>query len=550
MRISKARVLSICFIIVAFLSSSFPVTAADKVLFTVATKSTYLYSAPSTSAARVYSVFQGQNFFVLARNADASWLRLNFAGATSEAWVQADLGKVAGDVNSLPVGEGSMTVPATVAAAPAQSASSAASSPSSSLPPLTNLKITITTNSTYVRSGPSRSTTPVASIFKGQTYSIRARSTDSVWVLILLPGGPGEAWITIGSGTINGEVNRIPVAGTQPVVSAAPAAPASQPTRPAALPRPAGVTPGSFELGGQVGGFNYPDLMKYAGMTWVKRQVRWAPGERADAGMIADAHAKGFKILLSVLGEPGHIAGGANYDDLARFVGDLARFGADGIEVWNEMNLDREWPRGEIDPVRYTDMLRRAYQQIKANNPGTLVISGAPAPTGAEGAFGADRVWNDDRYVRGMAAAGAANYMDCIGVHYNEGIISPTLSSGDPRANEYYTRYYSGMVLTYYNAFGRAKKLCFTELAYFSPEGFGPLPAGFAWASETSLAEHAQWLAEAVTLARSSPSVRMIIVFNVDLTTYGDDPQAAAAMVRPGGSCPACESLHAVTGGR
>jgi hypothetical protein len=497
----------------------------------------------------VYSVFEGQNFYVLARNADASWLRLNFAGATSEAWVQANLGRVAGDVNSLPVSEGNAAAPA---AAPATVAPASNPPITSSLPPLTNLKITITANSTYVRNAPSRSATPVASIFKGQTYSIRGRTADAVWLLIALPGGPGEAWITVGSGKVSGDVNRVPVvvAGSQPVVSAAPSAPVAQPTRPAAPPRPAGVTPGSFELGGQVGGFNYPDLMKYAGMTWVKQQVRWAPGEKADAGMIADAHAKGFKILLSVLGEPGHIAGGANYDELARFVGDLARFGADAIEVWNEMNLDREWPRGEIDPARYTDMLRRAYQQIKANNPGTLVISGAPSPTGAEGAFGTDRVWNDDRYVRGMAAAGAGNYADCIGVHYNEGIISPTLSSGDPRANEYYTRYYSGMVLTYYNAFGRSKKLCFTELAYFSPEGFGPLPAGFAWASETSVAEQAQWLAEAVTLARSSPSVRMIIIFNVDLTSYGDDPQAAAAIVRPGGSCPACESLHAVTGGR
>ena len=73
----------------------------------------------------------------------------------------------------------------------------------------------------------------------------------------------------------------------------------------------------------------------------------------------------------------------------------------------------------------YTRMLQKAYAAIKGANPSVMVISGAPAPTGAEGAFGTAAVWNDDRYVQGMAAAGAANYMDCIGIHYNEGIISP-----------------------------------------------------------------------------------------------------------------------------
>ncbi|MGH2523854.1 MAG: hypothetical protein ACRDH2_15220, partial [Anaerolineales bacterium] len=282
---------------------------------------------------------------------------------------------------------------------------------------------------------------------------------------------------------------------------------------------------------------------------WVKRQLRWSPGMTASASQITDAHNKGFKILLSVIGNPGDISGGANFDAYAAFVGELARLGADGIEVWNEMNIDREWPRGQINPVTYTDLLRRSYQQIKSKNQSTLVISGAPAPTGAEVAFGLDRVWNDDRYINGLAAAGAANYMDCIGVHYNEGIISPTRSTGDPRDN-YYTRYYGAMVSTYFNAFGGAKKLCFTELGYLSPEGYGPLPPTFGWAGDTSAAEQAQWLGEAANLAKFSGIVRLLIVFNVDFTDYGDDPQGGYAIIRPNGACPACDSLRVVTGGR
>jgi hypothetical protein len=41
-----------------------------------------------------------------------------------------------------------------------------------------------------------------------------------------------------------------------------------------------------------------------------------------------------------------------------------------------------------------------------------------------------------------------------------------------------------------------------------------------------------------------------MIVFNVDFDYYGSDPQAGYAIIRPGGSCPACASLGAVVGSR
>jgi len=154
-------------------------------------------------------------------------------------------------------------------------------------------------------------------------------------------------------------------------------------------------------------------------------------------------------------------------------------------------------------------------------------------------------VWNDDRYVQGMAAAGAAQFMDCIGAHYNEGIVSPNQTSGDPRGN-YFTRYFWGMVNTYSSAFGGARPICFTELGYLTPEGYGLLPEGFIWASDVSLAEQAQWLAQAVRLARNSGRVRLVIIWNVDFTNYDNDPMAGYAIVRPGGACPACDALARV----
>jgi len=106
------------------------------------------------------------------------------------------------------------------------------------------------------------------------------------------------------------------------------------------------------------------------------------------------------------------------------------------------------------------------------------------------------------------------------------------------------------MVNTYYNAFGGARKLCFTEMGYLTPEGYGGLPGGFAWAKNTTVGQQAQWLAEAASLSANSGKVRLIIVFNVDFDYWGDDPQAGYAIIRPGNSCPACETLHGVLGTR
>jgi hypothetical protein len=291
--------------------------------------------------------------------------------------------------------------------------------------------------------------------------------------------------------------------------------------------------------------------MKNAGMSWIKLQFKWAPNSdpNAVAGAIQEAHNNGFKILLSIPGANLYPApGGIDFGAYATFLGRVAALGPDAIEVWNEQNIDREWPAGQIDPNSYVNsLLKPAYNAIKGANGNVMVITGAPAPTGFDNGTNA---WADDRYVSGMAAAGAASYADCIGVHHNAGATSPYATSGHP-AGTHYSWYYTPMVNLYYNAFGGARKLCFTELGYLSGDGFPGLPSAFAWASGTSVAEHAQWLGEAVTLARSSGKVRLLIVYNVDFTSYdtSGDPQAGYAIIRPDGSCPACDTLRAAMGG-
>ncbi|MCY4466111.1 MAG: hypothetical protein OXE46_11305 [Chloroflexi bacterium] len=302
------------------------------------------------------------------------------------------------------------------------------------------------------------------------------------------------------------------------------------------------------ELGGQVTSVSSSraiNAMRQAGMTWMKIQVKYSRGSPPDMhSKIQEVHGNGFKILISAVGYPDELSqGGAGYvSDFAHWLGRVASWGADAIEVWNEPNLDREWPQGQISGTAYANMLRSAYQQIKNANPNVLVISAAPAPTGAAIP---GRVVPDNTWLREVVAAGGVEYMDCVGVHYNEGIVPPSQETGDPRGDNYYTRYfYSGMLVGYLSIIPD-RPLCFTEMGYVTSQGYGSLPSGFAWGAKTTVQQQADWLAQAAIIASNSGAVRLFIVWNIDFTRYDSDPQGGYAIIRPDGSCPACHTLAA-----
>ena len=339
------------------------------------------------------------------------------------------------------------------------------------------------------------------------------------------------------------------------------ATPTPTPT-PTPLPRPVVVAPApsspqysaaappagsiSIEIGGHVssaGSARAHQAMRSAGMTWMKIQSRYYQHSPPDIGSeITTARNNGFKILVGTVGDPAELArgGDAYINGYTSWLQRIAGQGADAIEVWNEPNIDREWPRGQISGAAYARMLATAYQRIKQVNSSTMVISAAPAPTGAENAF-PGQVMNDDRWLREMVAGGGLNYLDCVGAHYNEGIIPPSQTSGDPRQGDYYTRYFYGMLNTYYGITGRP--ICFTELGYLTSDGLPGLPSYFSWAQHVTVQQQAAWLAQAAALASQSGRVRLLIVWNIDIQHYGADPQAGFAIIRPDGSCPACGAL-------
>ncbi len=419
---------------------------------------------------------------------------------------------------------------------------------------------TQTNTTSRFRTGPSSEWRVQATLAPNTPLNVDGRDgTNNAWVRGITPDGM-VGWIASSNTTLStDQLNSLAIKTVEsPFSVSAPAggAPATTSnstttttTTTAVVAPVQSLAPMSgFAYGGHVSGFGGDTVsnMQRAGMTWVKKQIRYGDGQDASdaAGMIQDAHGKGFRILLGIVGQPSQLSSPGYNDRYAAYVASAAAAGADAIEVWNEPNIDREWPNGAINPASYTALLATAYNAIKSANPATMVISGAPAPTGFFGGChggGCD----DNLFLAGMAAAGAANYMDCVGVHYNEGIVPPTFTSGDPRGNSgHYTRYLPTMISTYSNAFGGRVPLCFTELGYLTPEGYGGLSAGFAWASNVTVAQQAEWVDGAVSYSRNSGRVRLVIIWNIDFTgTFGDDPMGGYALIRPDGSCPACNAL-------
>jgi hypothetical protein len=292
----------------------------------------------------------------------------------------------------------------------------------------------------------------------------------------------------------------------------------------------------------------YADKMKYSGMTWAKVQIRYAGDANS---IIAAAHSKGFKIQISALGSANMVTQSGFEDQYASWVAGMASAGADAIEVWNEPNIDAEWAVGYISPQAYTNLLCKAYGTIKGANPNTIVISAATAPTGYFGGCGPNGC-DDLPFLQGMYNAGAAGCMDYLGAHHNSGATSPSARSGHPAddGNHHHSWYFLPQTELYYQTFGSSRKLFYTEMGYASQEGLPTFSDHFGWARGINNAQQASWLAEAVQLSINTGMVRCIIVWNIDFARYGQDPQDGYAIIRPGGSCPACDSLHNVLGSR
>jgi len=261
--------------------------------------------------------------------------------------------------------------------------------------------------------------------------------------------------------------------------------------------------------------------------------------------LISQAHSNGLQILLRVIQDPDLFTDSDYQDEYVSFLASLAQQGADAIEVGDEPNIGHG--AQNLTPAQYTSVLCEAYTAIKEANPDTLVISGAPAPAAYFGGCTSSGC-DDLLWIQGLAETGAAKCLDFVGVHYTSGATSPSVGVGNPMDNGMrpYFMYFWPMVEGYDEAFGGSRSLAFTMFGYLSPEGYdGELPAPFAWAADTTIADQCAWIAEGVHLSIESGRVGMIFIYSLDYTGWGAyDVGGGYAIIRRGGECPACEALQ------
>ncbi|MBI4491588.1 MAG: hypothetical protein HY690_02205, partial [Chloroflexi bacterium] len=126
-----------------------------------------------------------------------------------------------------------------------------------------------------------------------------------------------------------------------------------------------------------------------------------------------------------------------NYQDFADFVSALVSRYKQGspigrlhaIEIWNEVNLAREWGDKAINQAQaadYVRLLKLAYQAAKAADPSITVVTAGLSPTG----WNDDTARPDDTYLQWLYDAGMKGSYDVLGAHGNTQAPDPTLAIG------------------------------------------------------------------------------------------------------------------------
>jgi len=271
---------------------------------------------------------------------------------------------------------------------------------------------------------------PAASVAPTPTKTPRSPATATVAPPTATPLPPTSTLAFVPTDT------PAPTATPAPTDTPAPTATAPAPTptpKPTRIPAPRMNSP---DYGMQIFGWWRPEVadrdmgyVRDAGFTWIKQIFAWYDIEGAGKGqydwsrtdrIVAQSEQYGLKLLVRVDTAP-EWAKGSNgpvrdFNDFGDFLYAMAsRYKGlvDAYQIWNEPNLSREWGDQPPDPAAYARMLKVAYTRIKQADPNAFVVSAGLAPTTRDDAV----AMPDEKFVRGMYAAGAKPYFDFLGVH-------------------------------------------------------------------------------------------------------------------------------------
>ena len=272
---------------------------------------------------------------------------------------------------------------------------------------------------------------------------------------------------------------------------------------------------------------NITPLFTPLGFGWIKlwEEYQDVPTRRLPAQVLFTLDCDGMPADLNRWGE--HIS---------QIVG-AGRGFVEAYEICNEPNLDRFWNGAAPDPGQYVQMLRVAYERIKAVDPTAIIVSAGLAPTGriqgtCNGWSGNNCHAMDEReYTRQMLLLGAGDYFDAFGYHPYGFAYEPErdLSALPPHDNGNGFAFRGVEVihqLLEQHGLGD-RPIWATEFNWLRDDG-GTLPsscrseyeATFGW-MEVSAATQAEYLTRAFQYADANwPWMGAMFVWNLDWHNY------------------------------
>ncbi len=250
-------------------------------------------------------------------------------------------------------------------------------------------------------------------------------------------------------------------------------------------------------------------------------------------------------MLLLVTGGTGSGCGwpAQQPQDLAEFLGAMAgrycNTSVKAIEVWNEQNLHYEWGNMRIDPAAYMNLLKPAYNKIKAACPGMIVVSGALTPTGAP----PPKAMDDYTYLEGMYQNGLKNYSDAIGAHPSGYNVAPWVKGGNdactfinqqgssfrgPCNTLHHSWSFYATLNGYYNIMKKygdsRKKIWPTEFGW-ATNWVGD--ASYGYAQDNSRDEQAEWTVRAYKLMKQWGFVGVAFLWNLNFEVVSPGTEKA-----------------------
>jgi hypothetical protein len=296
-----------------------------------------------------------------------------------------------------------------------------------------------------------------------------------------------------------------------------------------------------WDVSAQAKDFVVSDV-RQAGFNWIKHQVEWqtietGPGQFnwAELDTIVDMNNQaGLKILLSVAHAPTFYRGASSglmpqdpstFQTLMQTMAARYRGKVQAYELWNEENLSREAGTGNVDPATYLPLLKAGYTGVKAGDSSAMAIMGALSPTGTNSP---GEAMDDLAYLQGLYAINngeVKNFSDAVAGHLSGFSNPPDCTPATPQCSlsgawnenpSFFAFFRLGQYRDAMVAAGDGnKQIWLTEFGYDSCQG-APVPAGFEYCNYISEDTQARFLVQAVQMARSTPYIGGLMVWNLN----------------------------------